>query len=95
MAITPYGVVVVPGLGGTTLTYGGGKGGTTKYWYNPTIMASRNPLSMALAADGVSPIRAGASTLSGRAGRYGHLRAPITALANAGKNPVFWGYDCA
>ena len=94
MTTAPNKVVIVPGLGGTTLYYKGGFGGFTNYWYNPTIMLSSNPLVPALASDGVSPYPLlGKQLYPGGPVDMGIYEPLITALANGGYNPVFYGYD--
>jgi pimeloyl-ACP methyl ester carboxylesterase len=90
----PYDTVVIPGFGGTQLVYQGGRGGRTSYWYNPVIMATKNPLFGALAGDGISPypILGGKLSPAGPVdmGIYEPL---LTSLANGGRKAVFWGYD--
>lgn len=94
MASGPYNVVLLPGFGGSTLSYRGGSGGKTKYWYNPRVMVGNNPLAAALADDGTSPYPVLGKTLFADGpvdtGTYEPM---LTALANAGYNPVFWAYD--
>ena len=91
----PINVVVLPGFAGTTLSYlGGAFGGRTNYWYNPTALASTNPLAGALDADGVSPYPVfGKKLLPGGPVDMGIYEPLLTNLANNGFNPVFWGYD--
>jgi pimeloyl-ACP methyl ester carboxylesterase len=94
MVATPNKVVVVPGLGGTQLFYRGGFGGFTNYWYNPPIMLSSNPLTAALASDGISPYPVlGKQLYPGGPVDLGIYEPLMTSLANANFNPVFWGYD--
>jgi pimeloyl-ACP methyl ester carboxylesterase len=90
----PNQVVFVPGFGASSLTYRGGFGGATTYWFNPPILASTNPLSGALGTNGVDPYPvvgksmsvSGLSTLAPYSGM-------LTALEQGGYNPVVWNYD--
>jgi pimeloyl-ACP methyl ester carboxylesterase len=90
----PYDVVIVPGFGGTQLSYRGGFRGKTSYWYNPAVMGTSNPLAGALASDGVSPYPVLGKTLFADGPvNMGIYEPMITNLANNGHNPYFWAYD--
>jgi hypothetical protein len=94
MPAQPANVILVPGFGGTTLSYVGGFRGKTNYWYNPRALASTNPLAGALAVDGSSPYPGLGKTLfTGGPVDMGVYEPMLTALANGGFNAVFWGYD--
>lgn len=86
--------VIIPGFAGSTLTYQGGFGGRTVYWYNPAALAANLPLAGALANDGVSPYPIAGKKLNTLGpvdlGIYEPL---ISGLGNAGLNPAFWAYD--
>jgi pimeloyl-ACP methyl ester carboxylesterase len=90
----PYSVVVVPGFGGTSLSYQGGMGGKTRLWYSPTQIIRNSPGALQLASDGASPQSPLGKTLFSDgpldAGIYEPL---LTQLTNDGLSPVFWGYD--
>lgn len=87
-------VIVIPGFGGTTLSYRGGKGGSTPLWYDQTRILLNTPLSLALDTDGVKPFPLAGKTLF-PAGpvNMGIYEPLVTAIANAGYTPIFWPYD--
>jgi hypothetical protein len=90
----PFNVVVVPGFAGTTLSYRGGRTGKTQLWYNPLALLTGGPLAGALAADGVSPYPVfGRQLFVDGPVDLGIYEPLLTALANAGFQAVFWGYD--
>lgn len=90
----PYNCVLVPGWGGTTLSYKGGKGGKTQLWYNPTALVANTPLAMGLANDGASPWPLIGKTLfpDGPVD-WGNYQVMLDSLTAGGLNPVFWAYD--
>lgn len=94
MAASPANVVLIPGFGGTTLYYAGGRGGKTNYWYNPRALLSNNPLTGALASNGSAPYAVlGKQLYPNGPVDLGVYEPMLTALANGGYNAVFWGYD--
>jgi pimeloyl-ACP methyl ester carboxylesterase len=90
----PYSTVVLPGIGGSSLSVSGGVGGKTRVWYNPVKILQYSPVALALAADGVSPFAPGGKSLFPDGpvdlGIYEPL---LTQLQNDGLNPVFSAYD--
>jgi pimeloyl-ACP methyl ester carboxylesterase len=50
----PIQVLLIPGIGGTSLS-NFNTAGKTPYWYNPDVLLSKGPGAMALAGDGQSP----------------------------------------
>jgi len=87
-------VVILPGIGGSQLSYKGGSGGKTALWWNPVALLANTPLAMGLNTDGKSPWPLVGKTLfpDGPVA-FGIYEPLITAIANAGYTPVFWAYD--
>lgn len=87
-------VVLIPGFGGSQLSYKGGKGGKTALWWNPTNLLLKTPLALGLSADGETPWPGVGITLfpDGPAA-FGVYEPLLTYLANHGYNPMFWSYD--
>lgn len=86
--------VVVPGFGGTSLSFAGGAGGKTKLWYNPPQLLKASPLGLALDTNGSSPFPVlGKRLFPDGPVDLGVYEPLITALSNEGMRPAFWGYD--
>lgn len=89
-----YDTIVVPGFGGSQLSFAGGKGGKTVLWYDPVAITKYTPLALALAADGVSPLAVvGKACFADGPVDFGIYEPLMTALANAGFKAFFWAYD--
>lgn len=90
----PYGCVVIPGIGGSQLSFTGGSGGKTALWWNPTAILKYTPLAMGLANDGASPWPiVGKKLFPDGPVNFGIYEPLLTQLANDGLNPTFWAYD--
>lgn len=90
----PFATVVVPGFGGTTLSYVGGFGGKTNLWFNGPLIAAKTPLSLALDSTGAAPYPLlGQKVFPDGPIQFGIYEPLIQSLGNAGQFPVFWGYD--
>lgn len=90
----PFGCVVIPGIGGSQLSFAGGSGGKTALWYNPTALAKYTPLALALNNDGSSPYPVvGKKLFADGPVNMGIYEPLLTQLANDGLNPTFWAYD--
>ena len=86
--------VVIPGFGGSSLSYSGGRGGTSVLWWEPTKIVLFGPLGMALAGDGVSPFPVlGKKLFPSGPIDWGIYEPLITQLANDGMAPIFYPYD--
>jgi pimeloyl-ACP methyl ester carboxylesterase len=90
----PFRTVVIPGFGGTALSFSGGSEGKTNLWYNPPALLKYSPLSMALANDGNTPLPVFGRKLflDGPVG-LGVYEPLLTSLASDGMRPIFFPYD--
>lgn len=87
-------VIMVPGLMGSTLQLNQGTKAQVDVWYNPKRTSLKGPEDFGLASDGISP----ASYASGPLEPADDICLPLYApafrtIAEAGLDPVFFGYD--